>query len=423
VKVAGWFEGGEPILLADGRVLFVAHGDGKAATWNPQTGAWRKAAGLNKWRSQFAAIALRDGRVLIAGGRNTSDQSYSSAYTWDPGPDAWTKVGLMSTARAAASIAMLPDGRILVAGGYFAFAPDWGSVWPPSGPGLASFAARTAGSDPGTGPSVRLASVRLPLADVEVPPEGRALATAEIFDPTTGEWSTARPMRYSRAGAPAITLADGRILVAGAGPENVEMDWHAYSTAEIYDPASGRWSLIDQTGWIPARELRQQGVPDWALDLGTGGWPLSAGTLVPLPDGGAVLVGVSEWAKHEGEETRSFRFAADGNRRTEIGTPWLAVWENLKPYRSYTSPEPRWLGAAVVTLPDGRVLVAGGGGDSIEAESDTTREARLYNPATNRWRKAPAMPLAPGRSTGVLLADGSVLVAGDGGFLRYYPGT
>ena len=41
------------------------------------------------------------------------------------------------------------------------------------------------------------------------------MATVEIFDPATGAWTKADPMRYARYGAIAVTLADGRILVAG----------------------------------------------------------------------------------------------------------------------------------------------------------------------------------------------------------------
>jgi hypothetical protein len=416
VQLPDWFKGGVATLVKDGRVLFVRDGKGTAGTWDPTDGTWRPATGLNKWRSEFAVIALRDGRVLLAGGRNDSDESYSSAYAWEPREDVWTKVGLMSIARAAPSIAMLPDGKVLVAGGYYAYKPRWGMTDPQLGAMLPT-------TQSGTGLRVRAASLRLPVADVDVPPGGRALATAEIFDPATGEWSTARPMHFARAGAPAVTLADGRILVTGASPANVEIDEHAYDTAEIYDPATGRWSLIRDTEWIPMSELRRQGMPEWALGLATGGLPLDPGTLVALDGGGAVLVGESQWAKHEGEETRSFLYHRKGDRRTEIGTPWLAVWENVPNYRSYTSPGPRWLGAAAVRLPDGRVLVAGGDPDGMEVQPFQVTEARIYEPSTGKWRKAPSTPSALGASQGVLLEDGTVLVIGaDGPVFRFYPG-
>jgi hypothetical protein len=413
VKAPHWFDAGQPVVLADGRVLLVEHGDGSAAVWDPATGRMTRTESLNKARSGFAAIRLTDGRVLVAGGLNEANQSYSSAYTWDPRDGTWTKVGLMTQARAAPSIAALPDGQILVAGGYYAFEPDWGFAAPD---GVAS----TAVARPGDAAPATLTALVPPVADVDVPPSGRALATAEIFDPRSGEWSSARPMRYARAGAEAVTLADGRILVASVGPHNVDNDWDAYLSAEVYDPATGRWALVDEVNWIPWRELREQGVPDWMRDINTGGDILSTGTLVALGGGNAALIGHSEWAKHQGEETRSFVLDADARSWREIGTPWLAGWENEPPYRDYASPGPRLNGAAAVTLTDGHVLVAGGARGGMEVEGNATRVARLYDPATDTWAKLPKLP-EPWGGAAVLLADGSALLVDGGRLLRFVP--
>lgn len=227
-------------------------------------------------------------------------------------------------------------------------------------------------------------------------------------------------MRYARAGAEAVTLADGRVLVASSGGYEVEIDWSAYQTAEVYDPVTGRWTLVGKTHWIPWRELRAQGVPDWMRDINTGGNILATGKLVALDDGNAALIGHSEWAKHEGEETRSFLFDADAGTWREFGTPWLAGWENERPYRDYTSPGPRLQGAAAVTLVDGRVLVAGGSRGGMEVAGDATRIARLYDPGTDTWAKLPKLPEAWASGHAVLLADGSALLVGDG-LTRFIP--
>jgi hypothetical protein len=69
------------------------------------------------------------------------------------------------------------------------------------------------------------------------------------------------------------------------------------------------------------------------------------------------------------------------------------------------------------------VLVAGGDPDGMEAQHPQTTEARLYEPSTGRWRKAPATPTALGACQGVLLEDGTVLVIGaEGPAFRFYPG-
>jgi hypothetical protein len=122
---------------------------------------------------------------------------------------------------------------VLVAGSYFYTRPTEGRVDEP-GITLAAYRPGADGTSPPTGP----------LYDVDVPPWGYALATAELFDPATGSWTRTGSMRHARAGAAAVTLADGRVLVVGSGDTNVTgIHADAYRTAEIYDPATGRFSL------------------------------------------------------------------------------------------------------------------------------------------------------------------------------------
>lgn len=384
-KLPRWVETGKPVLLADGRVLVIGAEKGTAAIWNPATGKWKATGSLNKPRTDFAAIRLGDGRMLVAGGQNAAHQSFSSAYTWDPRTGTWTKVGLMAQARTAPSIAALPDGRILVAGGYFAIEPDWGMATPETG-------ARLALAHPNEAGTAMLAVLVPPFADMEAPPAGRGLATAEIFDPTTGEWSETRPMHYARGGAEAVTLADGRVLVAGSLGYELGFDEQACSTAEIYDPATGRWSVAGNGS-------------EWAGNQDTG-------TLVALDDGGAVLIGVSWWSKHDSEGTDSRRFDARTGAWRKIGRAWSMDLGNSSGSRAHTTPGPRWLDATVVKLADGRILVAGGDGNGMETGRPTSRVARLYDPASDTWAKLPKLPSARAGGQGALLTDGTVLIIG-----------
>ena len=365
------------VVLEDGRVFVVGNdsmydqGDitrddtAKAEIWDPVADRWMVTGSLNKPRGAFALVTLARGRVLVAGGLNQggsgcgsgTPQSFSSAYLFDPrtGHETWDRTGLLTTARTSPAIATLPDGRVLVAGGYFRIDQGMAVLTP-------DVIAGTAVTRSGGVGTATLAAFAPPLADVSVPPYGRALATAEIFDPATGEWSKTGSMRYARVGGVGVTLSDGRILVVGSSEDNAMVSDGAYTTSEIYDPATEAFSRSGSLPGIDRAALKRVGTPVPGYDPA----PLDEGTLVALDDGGAVLIGQSGWWKHEGEITRSFRFDAAKGTWREIGTTWVAGWSNEEPYTDLEDPRdatpPRHDGQASGWTPARRRRQCGGHG-------------------------------------------------------------
>src|SRR5438477_6350473 len=63
------------------------------------------------------------------------------------------------------------------------------------------------------------------------------LATAELYDSTTGTWSPTGSLRNARFSHTATLLRDGRVIVAG-GYNGLE----SMRSVEIYDPSRGRWA-------------------------------------------------------------------------------------------------------------------------------------------------------------------------------------
>ncbi len=410
------------LLLGDGRVLVV--GDDRwsderyrsylqavdtsviAELWDPASGKWRTTEPLPKPRAGLAAVTLRDGRALVAGGANQDCESYSSAYLFDPAKEKWSKTGLMRTARTQPAAAVLRDGRVLVAGGYFSRGcQDWQDMYgfdpPPASPDVVLAAYQSRIDDP--------ASSRPRFDDVDPGPLGRGLATAELFDPKTGTWSDTGSMRMVRAGASAVTLGDGRVLVWGGAGEYGDSD--AAVRAEIYDPATGRFSWTEPLPALDRSVFKELGlkVPNGSPDPIQ--WWNAGGELLQVSGGSALLVGVEQWWGSY-SISRSFRFRPAKGTWTEVGGP-LAAKLYTEPAKTYGT---RALNGILAPLRDGHVLVARDNG-----------KVELFDPGSGKWSKAPSMP--GDRHTGetATLPDGSVLLVPVGqGYakaFRFVPGN
>ena len=73
-----------------------------------------------------------------------------------------------------------------------------------------------------------------------------ALSTAELYDPSTGRFSTAGPIGTARMGPAAALFADGRVIVPCGSP-----DTGPAKTVDLLDPMTGRF---DATGPLSAAE-------------------------------------------------------------------------------------------------------------------------------------------------------------------------
>ena len=201
-----------------------------------------------------------------------------------------------------------------------------------------------------------------------------------------------------------------------------QMDPRVFDTAEVYDPATGRFSLVGSLPPIDRAAIAAAGFeiptrsPDWA----------SEGTLVALPDGGAFLVGrIDEW-KHEGWVTRAFRFDARSGHWHQVGRASAGFYDGDGTLGR--TPGLDLAGAFAAALPDGRVLVAGGITSDATGEWAASRVARLYDPVTNTWSRLPSLPEERQGGLTVALADGSVLLidgsqtSGAATAVRFVPG-
>jgi Kelch motif len=197
------------------------------------SGSFSPTGSMGTARCGAVAAPLPDGRVLVAGGSpNCSGPGLASAEIYDPATSSFTSsgIGSMGTGRWGAAAAPLPDGRVLVAGGYDSSTLASAEVFNPTTNTFSS-----AGIGSMTIPRQGAAAAPLPDGQVLIV-GGDINLSAEVFDPTTNSFSSAGigSTTGNRSGAIAASLPDGRVLVAGGGYGSV--------TAEVFDPVTNGFS-------------------------------------------------------------------------------------------------------------------------------------------------------------------------------------
>lgn len=218
---------------------------------------------------------------------------------------------------------------------------------------------------------------------------GTTAASAELYDPATGTFTSTGPMTTGRDSATATLLKDGRVLVAGGMPES-----DSVASAELYDPKTGKFT---PTGSMNAARN------------GAAASLLSDGRV--LITGGMGTTGMAIATAHRG--------GLDG-----AGGPVVAMTgpDNLNSAELYNPATGKFTrtgsmsisrrGHTSTLLSDGRVLIAGGAESSAGGDSPALDTAELYDPATGKFTATGKMTSGHDTHTATLLQDGRVLIAG-----------
>jgi hypothetical protein len=347
------------VLLSTGALIAAA--SAAAPAHAQATGQWQYTGSFANGHGAVPLVQLPDGRVLAAGGGNTSGAISASAEIYTPATGLWTSAGSLSIARAGfGRPSVLPDGRVLVATGDVADSIETSTaeIYSP---------VTNSWSLTGSLSQGRRSDVQVALADGRVlvadgaaggPTCGRFLSSAEIYDPATGSWSPAASTLDARESGTGIRLADGRVLLAGGYGCGDPIE---PAMTELYDPATGDWS---RSGDLPVGRV--------------------GGTLVMLADHRVLMFG-----GHNDQ-------IAGVQTEAAIFDPATGQWTQVA---SLNLPREN---AAATLLPSGKVLVSQGG----------PLQSEIYDPVANAWA-LDATTLDKNDSGGTfLLPTGEVLLAG-----------
>jgi N-acetylneuraminic acid mutarotase len=272
----------------------------------------------------------------------------------------------MSASRAAHTATLLTDGKVLVAGG---FADDENALASAEifDPKTNEFSPASAMNAACSGHSATL----LPGGKVLIAGgyNGNYLDSAEVYDPQTGKFAPTGKMILARSGHTAVLLAGGKVLLAGG----VGAGWTFLAEAEIYDPSTNTFT---KTGNMSAAR--------------------ESHTATLLKDGRVLITG-----GHRGrrQEMTVYQSAEIYNPATGAFT----ITANLTVRRHKHD---------AVLLGDGRVLIVGGS-DERDARG-AYRAAEIYNPSKNSFEKTDDMNMSRYKlqGTAVLLKNGKILIAG-----------
>ena len=198
-------------------------------------------------RYNHMAVALADGEVLLAGGIDSSGTVTASAELYNPTTGRFTATGSMNIRREEFAGALFTSGplagQVLISGGV---------------DNAGNFLASAELYDPSSGkftPTASMAESRFDNVETLLgsgPNSGSILVSAgagdqttEIYNPATQTFSAGGNMTQIIFLPVAATLTSGQVLLAGGSTFNSLGQIVPVSGAELYDPASETFSNTD----------------------------------------------------------------------------------------------------------------------------------------------------------------------------------
>ncbi|MFI7121770.1 Kelch repeat-containing protein [Amycolatopsis sp. NPDC049868] len=354
-------------------------------TWVPTTGNLPAAAYWGQPDAAAVLLDVLDGKqhVLFAGGEDGRRTALGDCARYEIGSGTWTATGPLWTSRRLHSVTKLKSGKVLVTGGI---------TGPVSSPATGIGSAEI--YDPGPGKWSPVASMHEPryshsatlLPDGKVlvaggcavrsPRSHRALRSAEIYDPATDQWTVIDPMTDTRFGHPALRIKGDKVLMVGGIVTAGQSQYAPLAYCELFDPVTRKWT---PTGSLASPRKGHQATE------------LSDGTV--LVTGGDIPDVMNEWQVYPYSQWSCERYNPDtGTWAADTDLGW-----GISHHRA-------------VRLSTGKVLVIGGTDDGTFDIGYTS--VALYDPGPKTWVEADGLTVGRWAGAAVALPGDKALVAG-----------
>jgi hypothetical protein len=373
------------LLAVTGFVVLFGFGNPAHAVGFFDTGSMGTA------RQSHTATRLNDGSVLITGGWSGSGAAFDTAELYNPDNGTFTPITAhMNAARRDHTATLLSNGKVLIAGGFGSPALSSAEIYDPQ------YKTFTSTGSMGTGrwghTATLLSNGKVLITGGRSSSSGSTtLITAVLYDPA-GSFAVTGSMKAYRTNHTATLLSDNRVLIVGGFVNNITQPINATNTAEIFD-AAGVSSTATLTTMATAR-----GYHAAVLLKKTN----------PLQEDTVLITGGSSYSSPNNSNSVSLstaEFFAPSS-----GGSFSSAGSMVYPHSSHTA----------TVLTSGRVLIAGSmdrqfKDGNLNPNSKTYGDTDLYIPTAppgNRFSAELAMTTPRANYPAVLLANGTVLLAG-----------
>ncbi len=219
--------------------------------YDPATGTWSRVANMASPRWYPGLTELSDGTDVVISGKTSDFSSWADTpEVYDPATNAWTPLSNVNTSQIHEleypNTYLLPNGNVFVYGPaedksfeLNVAGQTWTQVGGASGVVNGGSVMYRPGKVLAAGGAASLAS----------PSTAQSNAATIDLTAASPQWTTISPMHFARAFNTATMLADGSVLMIGGEPQTAVSGGQGevqggVLPAEIWDPSTGQWTTV-----------------------------------------------------------------------------------------------------------------------------------------------------------------------------------